>query len=60
MVTSSEELVSVLEQLREGNDTLQLKREGIVKANLLDYGVSVACNIKDELVEDFKNNLYFK
>ena len=60
VVNSSEELVSVLEQLKEGNDTLRLKREEIVKANLLDYGVSVACNIKDELLEDFKKNLYFK
>jgi len=60
VVNSSEELVCVLEQLQEGNDTLKLKREEIAKANLLDYGVSVACNIKEELLEDFKNNIYFK
>lgn len=60
VVSSKEELVCVLDQIKEGNDTLKAKREEIVKTYLLDYSVSVACNIKEEIWNDFNNNSYFE
>lgn len=57
VVNSEEELIRVLEQLKEGKDFLKTEREEIAKAMLLDYGVSVACNIKEELWKNFINDL---
>lgn len=57
VVHSKEELVRVLEQLKDGNDSLKTKREEIMQEYLLDYGASVACNIKEELWKDFNNEV---
>lgn len=53
VVNSEEELIDVLEQLKNGHDPMKQIREKIMKETLLDYGKSVACNIKEELWNDF-------
>lgn len=53
VINSKEELIFILEQLKNGNDTLKMKRKEIAKATLLDYGTSAASNIKEELWNDF-------
>lgn len=53
VANSKEELIYLLEQLKRGNDTLKMKRKEIAESILLDYGVSAAYNIKEELWNDF-------